>query len=190
MALTNEVGLRLLFSPVSSNIVVRTACCTVGTILPVYSTFKAIENNNQTEQRKWLLYWTVYGSFTVAEVFSDKILSWFPLYYHAKFAFLVWLQLPSSNGAEHLYTSYLRPLLLRHQAKLDKVPEFIYREMTKIINAHQTEIKFAKALFMKLVASVHQIVWDFNHPVQTPRNRSIGGPRQVDSSHTQSNIED
>ncbi|KAK8613565.1 hypothetical protein V6N13_101323 [Hibiscus sabdariffa] len=190
MAVTNEVGLRLVFSPISSNIVVRTACCTVGTVLPVYSTFKAIENNNQTEQQKWLLYWTVYGSFTVAEVFSDKILSWFPLYYHAKFAFLVWLQLPSNNGAKHLYTSHLRPLLLRHQAKLDIVSEFIYSELTKIISAHQAEIQFARALFVKIVASVNQMVWDFIDPVRTPRNRSIEGPRQGDPSDTQSNSED
>ncbi|KAE8692686.1 HVA22-like protein K isoform 2 [Hibiscus syriacus] len=151
MALTNEVGLRLLFSPISSNIVVRTACCTVGTILPVYSTFKAIE--------------------TIIKLSSKN-------------GFFI------GQGAKHLYTSHLRPLLLRHQAKLDKVSEFIYSEMTKIISAHQAKFEFARALFMKLAASVNQIVWDLIHPVRTPRNRSIGGPRQVDSSDTQSNNED
>ncbi|KAK6282412.1 hypothetical protein POUND7_016237 [Theobroma cacao] len=181
MDLTSEVGLRLLFSPISSNIVVRTACCTVGTVLPVYSTFKAIENNEQNEQQKWLLYWTVYGSFSVAEVFADKILSWFPLYYHAKFAFLVWLQLPSANGAKHLYMSHLRPFLLRHQARLDQILEFVYNEMGKFISAHQSEINFVRALFVKLMASVNQIVWNLIHPVQGQPNRSIEGPRQVDS---------
>ncbi|KAK5838056.1 hypothetical protein PVK06_006783 [Gossypium arboreum] len=131
MDLTSEVGLRLLFSPISSHIVVRTACCTVGTVLPVYSTFKAIESNDQNEQRKWLLYWTVYGSFSVAEAFSDKLLSWFPFYYYAKFAFLVWLQLPSANGAEHLYMSHLRQFLLKHQSRLDKILGCIYNEMVR-----------------------------------------------------------
>ncbi|XVE49397.1 hypothetical protein DITRI_Ditri01bG0079900 [Diplodiscus trichospermus] len=153
MDLTSEVGLRLLFSPISSSVVLRTACCTVGTVLPVYSTFKAIDNNDQNEQKKWLLYWTVYGSFSVAEVFADKILTWFPLYHHAKFAFLVWLQLPSSNGAKHLYMSHLRPFLLRHQARLDQILEFIYNGMSKIISAHQAKIRFAGALFVKLMAS-------------------------------------
>ncbi|XWS68175.1 hypothetical protein CRYUN_Cryun04dG0068700 [Craigia yunnanensis] len=81
MDLTNEVGLRLRFSPSSSHIVVRTACCTVGTVLPVYSTFKAIENNDQNSRkngffigRKFLFSVAVYGSFSVVEVFADKIL--------------------------------------------------------------------------------------------------------------------
>ncbi|TYJ40568.1 hypothetical protein E1A91_A04G149600v1 [Gossypium mustelinum] len=190
MDLPSEVGLKLLFSPISSNIVVRTACCTVGTVIPVYSTFKAIENKDQNEQQKWLLYWTVYGSFSVTEVFADKILSWFPLCYHAKFAFLVWLQLPSSNGAKHLYKSHLRPFLLRHQATFDKILEFINSEMSKIVSARQAEIKFARTLIVKLMASVNQIVWYLIHPMQTPQNRSIEGPRQVDSSDTQSNSED
>lgn len=31
--------------------------CSVGIVLPVYSTFKAIEKKDQNEQQKWLLYW-------------------------------------------------------------------------------------------------------------------------------------
>ncbi|KAL0739530.1 hypothetical protein Bca4012_015740 [Brassica carinata] len=93
--LASEVGLRVLFSPLGSNIVLRTACCSVGIGLPVYSTFKAIENRDQNEQHKWLVYWAAYGSFSLVEVFTDKLISWFPLYYHVKFAFLVWLQLPT-----------------------------------------------------------------------------------------------
>ncbi|MBA0572576.1 hypothetical protein Golob_002908, partial [Gossypium lobatum] len=152
----------------------------------------------------------------------------FPLYNHAKFAFLVWLQLPSSNGAKHLYKSYLRPFLLRHQATFDKILEFINSEMSKIVRARQAEINFARTLIVKLMASgsnlflwlslmqykrnlnnqnkcksfngieslvffllpVNQIVWYLIHPMQTPQNRSIEGPRQVDSSDTQSNSED
>ncbi|KAG4911654.1 hypothetical protein JHK82_052257 [Glycine max] len=38
---------------------------------------------------------TPYGSFSAAEMFAEKLFSWIPLYYHMKFAFLVWLQLPT-----------------------------------------------------------------------------------------------
>ncbi|ESR41082.1 hypothetical protein CICLE_v10026788mg [Citrus x clementina] len=34
---TKEVGLRLLFCPLGSNIILRTACSSVGVALPVYS---------------------------------------------------------------------------------------------------------------------------------------------------------
>ncbi|XP_033143366.1 HVA22-like protein k [Brassica rapa] len=70
-----KVGLRVLLSPLGSNIVLCTACCSVGIGLPVYSTFKAIENRDQNEQHKWLVYWAAYGSFSLVEVFTDKLIS-------------------------------------------------------------------------------------------------------------------
>lgn len=174
--MSNEVGLRLLLSPLGSNIVVRTACCSVGIVLPVYSTFKAIETKDRNEQQRWLVYWAAYGSFSVAEIFADKFISWFPLYYHMKFAFLVWLQLPSVNGARQLYMDHMRPFLLRHQARLDQVVGFFYDEMGKFVSAHQAEFKFAKTVGTKIIVSVNQIVRDIIHPVQRPANGMIEAP--------------
>ncbi|KAL7236747.1 hypothetical protein ACSBR1_019947 [Camellia fascicularis] len=144
LTMPTDVGLRLLLCPLDSNIVVRTACCSVGVVLPVYSTFKAIESKNQNEQQRWLLYWAAYGSFSIAEIFTDKFISWFPLYYHVKFAFLVWLQLPSVNA--------------------------------KFVSAHQTEIQFARTLFMKIFGAVNQVVGDFFHPGKKQANGAIEGP--------------
>ncbi|KAI8016698.1 HVA22-like protein k [Camellia lanceoleosa] len=172
----SEVGLRLLLCPLGSNIVVRTACCSVGVVLPVYSTFKAIETKNQNEQQRWLIYWAAFGSFSIAEVFTDKIISWFPLYYHMKFAFLVWLQLPSTDGAKHLYMNHLRPFLSRHQARLDQILGCLYGEMAKLTSAHQAEIQFAKTLVMKILVSANQMASDIFHPVQRQANSAIEGP--------------
>ncbi|CAL5333636.1 unnamed protein product [Camellia sinensis] len=99
-----------------------------------------------------------FGSFSIAEVFTDKIISWyatsensfsgfirFPLYYHMKFAFLVWLQLPSTDGA-------------------------------KLTSAHQAEIQFAKTLVMKILVSANQMASDIFHPVQRQANSAIEGP--------------
>ncbi|XP_021888879.1 HVA22-like protein k [Carica papaya] len=157
-SVTNEVGLRLLLSPLGSNIVIRTACCTVGIGLPVYSTFKAIERKDPKEQQKWLIYWAAYGSFSLVEVFADKFLHWVPLYYHLKFAFLVWLQLPTIDGAKHLYDLHLRPFLSRHQARLDLLTGLAYGEMVKLIDAHQSEFQFARTLIVKITGSVDQIL--------------------------------
>ncbi|KAK7255111.1 hypothetical protein RIF29_28514 [Crotalaria pallida] len=52
LLLLSFVGLRLLLSPLASNVVIRTACCSVGIALPVYSTFKAIESKDQNAQRR------------------------------------------------------------------------------------------------------------------------------------------
>ncbi|KAL5562614.1 hypothetical protein UlMin_032361 [Ulmus minor] len=185
MAVPSELGLRLLLCPFSSNIVYRTACCSVGTALPVYSTFKAIEKKDQSEQQRWLVYWAAYGSLSIAEVFTDKILSWFPLYYHVKFAFLVWLQLPSANGARHLYMNHLRPFLLRHQARLDRVVEIIYGEMSKFISAHQVELQFAKKISMKALTFANGIVRDVVNPGRRQAGDAIEGQtRQIQDSES------
>ncbi|KAJ0591276.1 hypothetical protein HanIR_Chr04g0206571 [Helianthus annuus] len=171
----SEVGLRLLLCPLGSNIVLKTACCSVGVILPVYSTFKAIETNNRTEQQKLLLYWAAYGTFSIAEIFADKIISWFPLYHHMKFAFLVWLQLPNTNGAKQLYMNHLRPFLLKHQANLDQIVALLHNETGKFISAHQGEFRFVKAIVMKILISAKHLVNDSsqpNPPVPPPEGRA------------------
>ncbi|GFQ00954.1 hva22-like protein k [Phtheirospermum japonicum] len=199
--ISSEVGLRLLLSPLGSNVVIRTACCSVGVVLPVYSTFKAIEAKDENEQHKWLLYWAAYGSFSVVELFTDKFIYWyysepnfllpfpldrkekFPLYYHMKFAFLVWLQLPSVEGARQLYMNHLRPFLLRHQSRLDQFVGFFYGEMVKFASNHETEIHIAKKLLMKILLSVQEII----HPGQRQGSGSAieGPPEQVETSESE-----
>ncbi|CAF2146600.1 unnamed protein product [Brassica napus] len=150
---TREVGLRVLLSPLGSNIVLRTACCSIGIGLPVYSTFKAIENRDQSAQRKWLIYWAAYGSFSLVEVFTDKLISWFPLYYHAKFAFLVWLQLPTIDGAKQIYNNRLRPFLIRHQVSVDRLVDGVYGEMVKVVRTHQGGIRLVRSIIVKILGS-------------------------------------
>lgn len=185
--MSSDVGLRLLLCPLGSNVVVRTACCSVGVVLPVYSTFKAIESKDQDDQHKWLVYWAAYGSFTVAEIFTDKLLYWCPLYYHLKFAFLVWLQLPSVEGARVLYMNHLRPFLRRHQSRLDQVVNYFYGEMMKFASNHETEIHVARTVFMKILLSANRMVQEIMHPTQ----RQIEGPSQhVETSDSDSDLED
>ncbi|KAL7156689.1 hypothetical protein ABFS83_02G025400 [Erythranthe nasuta] len=189
--MSSEVGLRLLLSPLGSNVVTRTACCSVGIVLPVYSTFKAIESKDPDEQRKWLVYWAAYGTFSVAELFTDKFLYWFPLYYHAKFAFLVWLQLPSVDGAEQLYKNHLKPFLRRHQARLDQIVNFTYGEMVKFVSNHETEIQIGRTLVMKILSSANHVVHEIIRPGQRPANGSaIEAPPPEESETSDSDDEE
>ncbi|KAK7264317.1 hypothetical protein RJT34_31924 [Clitoria ternatea] len=160
-----EVGLRLLLSPFNSKFIVRTACYCVGLVLPVCSTFKAIENEDPIEQHRWLLYWTAYGPFSAAEMFAEKLLSWIPFYYQMKFAFLVWLQVPTVNGAKQLYSSQLRPFLLKHEARLDLIIDFVYGEMSKFISRHQAELQFAGTLVVKALMRANQMIRDLIYQV-------------------------
>ncbi|KAM7263992.1 hypothetical protein ACFE04_001675 [Oxalis oulophora] len=175
--LATDVGLRLLLSPVTgSNLVMKTACCGVGICIPVYSTIKAIERKDENEQHKWLVYWAAYGSLSLVEVFADKFVSWylseyfsetngsivkkllyllfrFPMYYQMKLAFLVWLQLPSIQGAKQIYQNHIRPFFLKHQARADHVLGVVYNELAKLISKHQSGIQFIKTSIMKLKGS-------------------------------------
>ncbi|RZB79553.1 HVA22-like protein k isoform B, partial [Glycine soja] len=180
-----EVGLRLLLSPVTSNLLLRTACCSIGLALPVYSTFKAIENNDPYEQQRCLLYWAAYGSFSAAEMFAEKLFSWIPLYHHMKFAFLVWLQLPTLDGARQMYSSHLQPFLLKHQARMDLIVEFVYGAMSKIISAYKPELELARTLAVKFLMTATQMIRNFIHPVGRELNDIEPQKRQVQDSESE-----
>ncbi|ESW28903.1 hypothetical protein PHAVU_002G027400 [Phaseolus vulgaris] len=174
--ITSEVGLRLLLCPLGSNVVIRTACCSVGVALPVYSTFKAIESKDQSAQQRCLLYWAAYGSFSLVEVFTDKLISWCPMYYHLKFAFLVWLQLPSTSGAKQLYANHLRPFLLRHQARVDQVLGFTYCEVIKLVNSYQAELKLVKSMVVKITGSAEKLLRGTDESDRSQQHSSAEDP--------------
>lgn len=100
-----------------------------------------------------------------------------------KFAFLVWLQLPTTNGAKQLYMNHLRPFFLRHQARLDQIVGSFYSEAGKFISAHQGEFQFMKTILVKIFMSAKQLVNGSSQPITTHERRAITGPReQVESS--------
>ena len=72
------------------------------------------------DDTKWLVYWVVFGAFNLLEIFSDIILSIFPLYYTAKLALLLWCMAPvEQNLSIIVYDRFLRKLLLKHEAAID-----------------------------------------------------------------------
>jgi hypothetical protein len=72
---------------------------TVGFIYPAYASYKALESKSPHAAAQWLTYWVVFSLFTVLEYFADWLISWLPLYYLLKLAFILWLQLPQTQGA-------------------------------------------------------------------------------------------
>eukprot|EP00250_Pteridium_aquilinum_P012192 c20559_g1_i1 orf=270-791(-) len=148
------VAFRLLFSPMGSKALARTACIVGGLVIPAYSSYRAIELKDTTEQEQWLLYWTAYGCLSAGEVFSDKLLSWLPGYYHAKLAFLMWLQLPLRNGSRKFLSTYLRPPLLRYQCMLDGIVNGARNDINNFLVAYLQELRFIKAVIRKLAQYV------------------------------------
>jgi hypothetical protein len=66
----------------------------------------------------------VLAVFSLFEGFADVLLFWLPLYYEIKFFFVVWLQHPSTNGAQMIYNRYIRLFLVERQGAV--LPSFFF----------------------------------------------------------------
>ncbi|XP_057307763.1 receptor expression-enhancing protein 5-like [Hydractinia symbiolongicarpus] len=92
----------------------------LGFLYPAYASVKAIESTQKDDDTQWLTYWVVYAAFNIIEFFSDMFLSWFPLYFLFKCAFLGWCMAPFSwNGSEFIYHRFIAPFVLKHEKEVD-----------------------------------------------------------------------
>ena len=55
----------------------------------------------------------------LVETILDVILFWVPLYATIKLMILLWLAYPDTRGAQQIYDSVIRPLLMRHEKEID-----------------------------------------------------------------------
>ncbi|KAK3522045.1 hypothetical protein QTP70_022459 [Hemibagrus guttatus] len=121
-------------------------CNLIGFVYPAYISIKAIESADKEDDTKWLIYWVVYGVFSVAEFFADIFLSWFPFYYMGKCAFLVWCMAPTpSNGSMQIYTRIIRPFFLKNEARIDTVVKDIKDKASEAADKFKDEAKKATA---------------------------------------------
>eukprot|EP00879_Flechtneria_rotunda_P006569 GHRR01006902.1.p1 GENE.GHRR01006902.1~~GHRR01006902.1.p1 ORF type:complete len:197 (+),score=42.32 GHRR01006902.1:155-745(+) len=132
----SRVGLQLLLEPSSTAVIFRGACIATGAVYPAYATYKtivgpkrpapsgvntAVQHSLQSDQ--WLKYWTVFGLAYLTERLLEGHIHRVPYYPHAKFAFLLWLQLHDGHGASLLFDGFLVPWLRRYERKVDTVLE-------------------------------------------------------------------
>ena len=75
----------------------------VGTLYPLFWTIKSLEQNQIEEQKKWLIYWVVFGFFIIVDMSSIIIAKLIPFYLVVKILFLMWLFMPGSGGCEIVY---------------------------------------------------------------------------------------
>jgi receptor expression-enhancing protein 5/6 len=96
-------------------------CNFIGFLYPAYRSVKAIESKEKDDDTKWLTYWVVYSAFALMEFFTDIFLWWIPLYWFFKALFLLYCMIPGPyNGSVKIYTSIIRPFVLKHQSKIDQ----------------------------------------------------------------------
>ncbi|ETV75587.1 hypothetical protein H257_10003 [Aphanomyces astaci] len=108
-------------------------CNLVGFVYPAYESFKAIESDNSNDDTQWLTYWVVYSMFQIVEVFVDFLLYFIPFYYAIKLGFLVWLFMPSTQGATFVFNHLLQPFLKRHESTIDGAINNIKNNSGKVV---------------------------------------------------------
>jgi len=91
------MGVGMAFKPFA--LICKPLVLCVGFIYPSYASYKALESKAPAAAAQWLTYWVVFSLFTVFEYFADWLISWVPFYYLAKLAFVLWLQMPQTQGA-------------------------------------------------------------------------------------------
>lgn len=95
-------------------------CNFIGFIYPAYISIKAIESASKDDDTQWLTYWVVFALLNCVEFFSDLIVGWFPIYWLIKCAFMVYLYLPMTRGAQQLYVRFIRPFVQKHGNVIDE----------------------------------------------------------------------
>ncbi|XP_030641889.1 receptor expression-enhancing protein 3a isoform X2 [Chanos chanos] len=100
-------------------IISRAVVLVFGTLYPAYYSYKAVRTKNVKEYVRWMMYWIVFALYTVVETITDLSLSWFPLYYELKVAFVIWLLSPYTRGASLIYRKFLHPLLASREREID-----------------------------------------------------------------------
>ncbi|XP_068111218.1 receptor expression-enhancing protein 3 [Hyperolius riggenbachi] len=109
-----------------------------GMLYPAYNSYKAVKTKNVKEYVRWMMYWIVFALYTVSETVADLTVSWFPLYYELKIAFVVWLLSPYTRGASLLYRKFLHPLLSSKEKEID---EYIVQAKER---GYKTMVNFGK----------------------------------------------
>ncbi|KAL2787312.1 protein yop1 [Aspergillus keveii] len=98
----------LVFFNIAGELLVNLA----GFVLPTYYSLNALFTSGKADDTQWLTYWVVYAFFTVIES-AISAPYWFPFYYIFKFALVLWMALPQTNGAQVVFNSLLQPLVGR-----------------------------------------------------------------------------
>lgn len=92
----------------------------ITVVYPGFKSIKALETkDNEDDDKVWLTYWCVFGISTLVDDFAYFILCYIPFYSYIRLGFFVWLMAPQTQGATIIYKSVLKPLLLKHRARID-----------------------------------------------------------------------
>ncbi|KAI0875782.1 TB2/DP1, HVA22 family-domain-containing protein [Hypoxylon argillaceum] len=101
------------------NIIAHFFASIASFLFPLFASYKALKTSDPTQLTPWLMYWSVLSCALLAESWTDFILVWIPFYSWIRLGFLLWLVLPSTQGARVLYEGYLHPYLQENELAIE-----------------------------------------------------------------------
>ncbi|KAL4003459.1 TB2/DP1 HVA22 family protein [Acanthocheilonema viteae] len=109
-------------------------CNVFGFAYPAYASVKAIRTPNKEDDTQWLMYWTVFATFSIVDSMISGITNSFPTYWLFKAAFLLYLYVPSSNGTQMLFDNIVNPAIT---AIDDFISIYERKQFHELNNNHQ-----------------------------------------------------
>ncbi|VBB33440.1 unnamed protein product [Acanthocheilonema viteae] len=95
---------------------------------------QAIRTPNKEDDTQWLMYWTVFATFSIVDSMISGITNSFPTYWLFKAAFLLYLYVPSSNGTQMLFDNIVNPAIT---AIDDFISIYERKQFHELNNNHQ-----------------------------------------------------
>eukprot|EP00614_Pseudopedinella_elastica_P042609 CAMPEP_0181260544 /NCGR_PEP_ID=MMETSP1097-20121128/1000_1 /TAXON_ID=35684 /ORGANISM="Pseudopedinella elastica, Strain CCMP716" /LENGTH=169 /DNA_ID=CAMNT_0023359065 /DNA_START=28 /DNA_END=537 /DNA_ORIENTATION=- len=85
-----------------------------GFLYPAYKSLQAMEVNDPAEDKQWLTYWVVYGTFSIFESVMSFLKDIIPYYNVLKLGLFIFLYHSSTKGATKVYDKILTPYIIPH----------------------------------------------------------------------------
>ncbi|KAI1757906.1 TB2/DP1, HVA22 family-domain-containing protein [Xylaria castorea] len=101
------------------NIIAHFFASIASFLFPLFASYKALKTSDPAQLTPWLMYWSVLACALLAESWTEFILVWVPFYSWIRLGFLLWLVLPSTQGARVLYEEYLHPYLEENELAIE-----------------------------------------------------------------------
>ncbi|CAD21647.3 Receptor expression-enhancing protein [Caenorhabditis elegans] len=112
------IGLNCVYMIIGSG--AEFVCNLIGVAYPAYVSVKAIRTEGTDDDTMWLIYWTVFGAFSIIDFFAASIMSYFPIYWVAKAAFLLYLYLPETHGSHVIYHQLIDPFVAHMEKSMSR----------------------------------------------------------------------
>jgi hypothetical protein len=89
-------------------------------LLPLYASHRALASRDPSALAPWLTYYVVLSTFLLVESYLYFLLSLLPFYAYLRLGLCLYLLLPQTRGAHHVYATYIAPFLNTHETSIEQ----------------------------------------------------------------------